>query len=140
MNSDGRSAHARAREIYELLLDEHREVRVLADRLKGVTRLDELSSLLGEARSLLQAHYTREEFDDGLFDSLEAHSEEAGDELQALKDEHQVILCAVDRLLDRSEKESGEVVAAAILGEAQSLADKIHGHERKETQLAISGT
>ena len=134
MNRDENGLQERTREIFSWLYDDHREIRGMADRLGAMESTDGLAAVLQETRSMLSAHYTREELEGGLYESLNKYGREFKEELHALKEQHDSILRAIDELSTRVKAApQGE---PALIDDAKLLADKIHLHERKETQFA----
>ncbi|MHC4078603.1 MAG: hemerythrin domain-containing protein [Planctomycetota bacterium] len=134
---------------------DHEEINGVLEQISKATGdLDSLRPLLGDLRPMLTQHFTAEEADDGLFDTIGTRAPRLGSKVQECLQEHQELLTALGELMEQAEdqaqaQEQAQAQARArgraqagpgegmteIQGDAESFLKKLRDHEAKETEL-----
>jgi hemerythrin-like domain-containing protein len=95
-----------------------------------------LASTLGQLGPFLQAHFAREEEEEGLFDRIQATWPHAARACERLQGEHRVLLARLERL--RAEAEAGsasEQALSTLLDGVRSFLKDLRRHEALENEL-----
>ena len=120
----------------EQTLEQHRQIRQLAERLASAPDLAELLQRLREFRSAVVLHFADEEAPEGFFEIVRSRAGRHLEKIQRLEGEHQAFLGELDRLAEQAR----EVLAgpvAEILRVASDLARKLDDHESRENELLL---
>ena len=118
----------------------HDTLRDQLDVIKDATTRTALLRLLLPLHEMLQEHFAVEERFDGFYEDLLAHHPSMAHDLDALRDEHQVILDECDSLCQqlkdqmRSEQ-SVEEIADDTKRNLVALLDRLRRHEGKESVM-----
>jgi hypothetical protein len=130
------SSFSRLESIYKDLEKEHERVMSLLARLRENVDAAKLLSLLDELRSLLIAHFSREQRPQGFYDTLGELAGSRRDELQALIVEHGSIISHLDETLEHA-KDLPVVDGTDLLARVSKLLETLHDHEEKEHLFAV---
>ena len=122
-------------QVYGELEEEHRDLMVLVERVRGLRSTIGLTPLLAELHGSLIKHFSREQFPGGLYERMGAHGSRYHDELKVLVQDHCVILSAVRGLLERT-RIADPNDETALLVELAEVLTHLHDHERREHALA----
>ena len=117
------------------LAEEHRELMVLVERVRGLGSIIGLAPLLEELHTSLIKHFSHEQFPGGLYERMGAYGSRYHDELKILVRDHCVILSAVRGLLERT-RAADSHDEPALLAEVAEVLAHLHGHEHREHALA----
>lgn len=129
------TAHARLKEVFADISEEHQHIIALMDRLKEPGPLDRLRLLLNELHSTLMSHFAHEQYPGGFYEHLGARYPEHHEAVRELVDDHNFILSAVRGLLERARIGDPQSISG-IEQEVAELAARIEGHELRERELA----
>jgi hypothetical protein len=127
--------HARMREIYSELAEEHRRIMGLLDQLERHGSVAQLAPLLEELHALLINHFAHEQFPGGLYEALGGFGSAYHEELRALVREHCEILSALGAVLEHA-RLAGAAQASQLLSEVGAVVASLRAHERREHALA----
>lgn len=116
---------------HEELLEDHRNLHALVDRLRAAGDLDALTRILEELQAALTAHFNAEEKPGGLYDALGVCVPEYRTQLAALVDDHFRIAAALREMRDRARLALGGL-HDPLLAEAIRLAQVLGDHEKRE--------
>jgi hypothetical protein len=122
-------------QVYEELTEEHRELMVLVERVRGLRSIIGLAPLLEELHTALIKHFSHEQFPGGLYECMGAYGSRYHDDLKILVRDHCVILSAVRGLVERTGAADGQD-EPALLAEVAEVLAHLHDHERREHALA----
>jgi hypothetical protein len=117
------------------LEEEHASLRSLVGRLREVPDAAALAALLDDLHGKLKAHFEREEFPGGLYESMGALGPRHADTVGLLVDQHFRFLATVRSLATQAHRSTGPD-GAKLLQEAATLADQLRAHEAAEHGLA----
>ncbi|MFN8178931.1 MAG: hemerythrin domain-containing protein [bacterium] len=123
------SAHETAEAIHR----EHETLRALLTRIKATKELPALLQLLEQLRAQLEDHFQTEERPDGLHAVILGREPRFATALERILDEHKAILKDVDELLVTTR--DCVTRSDALVGHVLRLAEHLHDHELRETQL-----
>ena len=129
------SSISRLETIYADLEKEHERVMQLLARLRDNIGTTKLVPLLDELRTLLTAHFAREQLPGGFYDTLGELADSRRKELQALVGEHATIVSHLNETLDHA-KSSSVVDETDLLNRVSKLLEQLDGHEEKEHLFA----
>lgn len=124
-------AHSR-----EQIVEEHRRILDMTQRIKNAPDLVELLQRFQEFRLLLKHHFEGEEAPDGFYDFVRSTAPEHLARLDQLEKEHQTLLSEIDRLADRA-RACLKGPVAEILKQAGDLGGRVHEHEASENRLLL---
>jgi hypothetical protein len=118
--------------------EEHHGLRGQLDTIQAATTRAELRRDMLALRKMLLDHFAIEEGSDGLYDDLRKRRPALTSKLDALVDEHQVILDELDaahlRLNGQIEAEPKvELIPESTKRDVSTWMDRLRGHERKES-------
>jgi len=130
------SSISRLETIYEDLEKEHGRVMKLLARLRDSADSTKLLPLLEELRTLLVAHFAREQLPDGFYDTLGELATFRRHELQALIGEHTAIVSHLNETLEHA-KDSPVVDETDLLDRVSKLLEQLNAHEQKEHLFAV---
>lgn len=125
------AAAARARIEIE---EEHRLLRHAVYRLRHTRDMRALVPLLDELHQVLALHFAREEAADGLHLAVERVAPHKANQVDELFREHRELLAEVEALA-ASAREYLEGPLAAVLAGVRDITNRLHEHERAETDL-----
>lgn len=125
------AAAARARHEIE---EEHRLLRHAVYRLRHTRDMRALVPLLDELHQVLALHFAREEAADGLHFAVERVAPHKANQVDELFREHRELLAEVEALA-ASAREYLEGPLAAVLAGVRDITNRLHEHERAETDL-----
>ena len=120
-------------ETAEAIHREHAALRSLLCRIKATKELPALVHLLQKLRQQLDEHFELEERPDGLHAVIAGREPRYALALQRIIQEHSVILEDVDALVATARDCQDRT--QALLREMERLAELLHDHEARETQL-----
>jgi hypothetical protein len=114
------------------ILDAHRRISALTQKLGVVSRADDMVASLRELATLLAAHFAEEEAEfDGLHENIRKRSPELQHGLQELEQEHMQLLERVHALMSIAQQERLPVPKLRQLG--KQFQERLAQHEAKET-------
>ena len=122
-------------QVYDELVEEHRDLTVLVGRVSGLHSVIGLAPLLDELHTSLIKHFSHEQFPGGLYECMGAYGSRYHDELKLLVRDHCTILSAVRGLLERT-RTTDRQDEPALLAEVAEVLAHLHDHERREHALA----
>ena len=122
-------------QVYGELEEEHRDLMVLVERVRGLRGTIGLTPLLAELHTSLIKHFSREQFPGGLYERMGAYGSRYHDELKVLVQDHCVILSAVRGLLERT-RIADPNNETALLDELAQVLSHLRDHEHREHALA----
>lgn len=122
-------------QIYDELAEEHRELKVLVERVRGFRSIIGLAPLLEKLHTSLIKHFSHEQFPGGLYEGMGAYGSRYHDELKFLVRDHCVILSAVRGLLERTRTADAQD-ESVLLAEVTEVLTHLQEHERREHALA----
>jgi hypothetical protein len=117
------------------LEEEHRSLRGLVGRLREVQNAVALVALLDDLHGKLKAHFEREEFPGGLYESMGALGPQHADQIRELVDQHFLFLSGVRSLAEQA-RTAPAAAGPRLLHAAAALAEELHTHEVAEHRLA----
>ncbi|MFQ5416223.1 MAG: PEP/pyruvate-binding domain-containing protein [Myxococcota bacterium] len=123
----------------EEIFDEHAELRDLIVQMQETGDIGVLGGLLERLHNLLQAHFEREEHDDGMLRMMREASPEHRRNGAVLSREHPKILAAVRELIGRVRTDEPIPLAVAER-EIGSILSRLSDHDANETDLIRSIT
>lgn len=116
------------------IAQQHREMRETLERVTAITSLETLVPLLKRLREQLREHFADEEGEGGLAQAVGESAPRHVRAIESLFGEHREFLESVKGLIERSEALlTGP--KAKILRDVKALAERLHRHEAKETEL-----
>lgn len=118
------------------VVEQHRTIHELADRIAHARSLVELLHQLKEFRALLATHFLAEESPGGFFDVVRGRAARHAAAVERLQREHGSFLGDIDRLADAARACLAGPVAE-LLQEARALAGRQREHEDRENALLI---
>ena len=122
-----------SRETREAIDREHASLRELLQRIKQTQQLADLVPLMATLRDELVEHFATEERPEGLHAAIANREPRHGRALQVILDEHKEFLALAETILSRAraclEEKEG------ILRDVLRLANRLHDHEVRETEL-----
>lgn len=116
------------------IVDEHRRLRTLLDRVETIDGPARLGEELGELRTLLIQHFEGEEADDGLHEAIGDSTPHLLPAVQHLFDEHREFLVDLEALIQRAGEIAAGPMAELEAGVAR-LAARLRAHEERENEL-----
>lgn len=119
------------------ILDAHKQIRGLLQRLEAEAELDLEGLLLGELMPLLRAHFEEEEEPGGLYDELRADSPHRDGVITALQSDHGRILHDAELL--GQELEALQDSIARFQARKIAMIRALRRHERTENRLMLEG-
>jgi len=125
------------REVLAELVDEHRQLTALLQRLAEHRSIVGLVPLLEELHTMLITHFAHEQFPGGLYECLGVRSPSRHETLRALVREHCVLLSTARGLLERA-RTAAPADEGALLDDVAALVEQLREHEEKEYRLAAS--
>ena len=117
------------------LEEEHRSLRGLVGRLREVQDAVALVALLDDLHGKLKAHFEREEFPGGLYESMGALGPQHAAQVGELVDQHFRFLSSL-RSLAAAAREATAAATAPLLTDAAAFAERLRAHEAAEHRLA----
>jgi hypothetical protein len=124
---------ATPRQTAEAIHREHETLRALLGRIKSTKEIPTLLHLLQMLRHQLVEHFATEERPDGLHAVIMGREPRFAAALDHIIAEHDVILKDVDGLLALARDCQSRT--EALLHDVVRLAERLHDHESRETQL-----
>jgi septation ring formation regulator EzrA len=120
--------------------EEHLTLRGQLDTIQAATKHAELHRDMLALEEMLLDHFAAEEQSGGLYDDLRKRRPALTSELDALRDEHQVIRDELDaihlRLNGQIEAEpTVEVIPESMKRDVSRWLTRLRGHERKESLM-----
>ncbi|MDX1631836.1 MAG: hemerythrin domain-containing protein [Thermoanaerobaculia bacterium] len=115
---------------------EHEALRVLVGRVEEAEDLQELSGLLEELETALDAHFESEEAEDGLHAAIDRTAPHKQNALEELFEEHRAFLTRVQELADEARRCLEGPMKEVVHG-ARELARELREHEERETELFL---
>lgn len=120
--------------------DEHRTLRSQLDVISAATTATALMAGLAPLPKMLSEHFAGEEKIDGLFDDLRKRRPARAGEIDALRDEHRIILDEFDALTRQVKTQLDDEQAAEEIGsrtsrDVGSWVERLRGHEHEESIL-----
>ncbi len=122
-------------QVYDELEEEHRDLMVLVEQVRGHGSTDGLTPLLEQLHTSLIKHFSHEQFPGGLYERMGAHGSRYHDELKILVQDHCIILSAVRGLLERT-RVADRDDEPALLDDLAGVLTQLHDHEHREHALA----
>jgi hypothetical protein len=120
--------------VEQRILEEHRTIRGVTERVEQARDLGELLTRLTEFKAVLEPHFHTEEAPEGFFEVVRA-SHNVG-RIGQLQSDHEHLLGEVDRLMACAQAcLSGPI--AEILRQASDLARRLRDHEAREDKLLL---
>ncbi len=116
------------------LVEDHRHLHVLIDRLEAAADVPALAAALAELHAALTRHVNEEEKPGGLYDALGVCAAEFRGRLAVLVDEH-FRLAGVLRDLAARALASPPRALTALRRDASHVAAALADHERREQEL-----
>ena len=116
------------------LVEDHRRLDFLVDRLGAAADLPALCRALAELHSALRRHFTEEEKPGGLYDALGVCAAVFRSSLGALVDDHFRLAGAIRDLAERAEA-ADERSLPALREEVSRVVAALKDHERREHEL-----
>ncbi len=116
------------------IVEEHRRLRLLLDRVEVIDAPARLAGELRELRTLLIDHFEGEEADDGLHEAVGRATPHLLPAVQHLFDEHRVFLTDLDSLIRLARRLAAGPMAELADGVAH-LAERLRAHEARENDL-----
>ena len=123
-----------AREASLELVEDHRHLHALIDRLEAAVDVPALAAALVELHAALRRHVNEEEKPGGLYDALGVCAGEFRGHLSVLVDEH-FRLAGVLRDLAERALASSPGALTALRRDASHVAAALADHERREQEL-----
>jgi hypothetical protein len=120
----------------EQTLEQHRHIRLLAERVKTAPDLVQLLQCLREFRAAAVLHFADEEAPEGFFEIVRSRAGRHLDTVQRFEREHQTLLGEIDRVAERA-RECLAGPVADILRVASELAHQLNDHEARENELLL---
>lgn len=127
---------ATAGSVHKRIVAEHLALKEILARIEAATDLPRLLALLAELRGLLVPHFATEEADEGFENLLGRRAPHLLGGLEAVLDEHAVILADLDRLAAAA-RACLDGPVAEVRAQAANLVARLHAHEEKETELLV---
>ena len=121
--------------VYDELEEEHRDLMMLVEQVRGHGSTVGLTPLLEQLHTSLIKHFSHEQFPGGLYERMGAHGSRYHDELKILVQDHCIILSAVRGLLERT-RVAGRDDEPALLDDLAGVLTHLHDHEHREHALA----
>ena len=125
------SADAEAR---QRIAEEHHALGELLDRLEVTSDPNLLALQLAELHRLLEAHFEREEGEDGLHDMVGDAAPHLLSHVQHLFDEHRLVTARLIELRGETQALIDGPLARLLVG-ARDLAARLRRHEEAENEL-----
>ncbi len=122
--------------VADAILEEHRRIREMAERIEASRDLHQLLDGLTEFRALLEQHFLTEEAPDGFYDSVRMAAPRNLMKIDKLKAEHETFLANLDRVRHRI-RACLDGPLAEIFRDAGALAQALRDHEGREDALLI---
>jgi hypothetical protein len=116
------------------VIEQHRRIRVLVNRLDKTTDLRLIVPQLQELRILLDEHFEQEEAPDGFPEMIAQPAPHHARALDELFDEHKVILSNLDDVIEKA-LFCLEGPLATVRRSVTSLCEQLRTHEATETVL-----
>jgi hypothetical protein len=140
--TDGRERHTEIDDDHPVVRveEEHHTLREQLDTIQSATtRTGLLEDMLALPKMLVE-HFTIEEQAGGLYDDLRKRRPDLATGLDALKEEHQVILDELDeihlRLKAQIETERAvDDIPESMTRDVQRWIERLRGHEREESSM-----
>lgn len=116
------------------IAQQHKELRDTLARVIETTNLERLIPLLEDLRHQLRVHFADEEGEGGLADAIGESAPRHMRAVEVLFDEHREFLQTLGGLIERCQ---ALLLGpkAEILRDVQSLSERLHEHEARETDL-----
>ncbi|MBI2202431.1 MAG: hemerythrin domain-containing protein [Candidatus Rokubacteria bacterium] len=122
------------RHLTEQILEDHRRIRSLLERIDETRDLADLLRRLSELRPMLARHFIDEEAPDGFYDNLRTTAPRHMMKIVALQHQHSDFLENIPALLARAQACLDGPVAA-VLKDVHALVTRLREHERREDDL-----
>jgi hypothetical protein len=116
------------------IVEEHRHLRILLDRVGEIDGPARLAAELGELQTLLIDHFEGEEADDGLHEAVGRSTPHLLPAVQHLFDEHRQFLTDLEALIGRARQLAAGPMAE-LHGGVAHLAERLRAHEARENDL-----
>jgi DNA mismatch repair ATPase MutS len=116
------------------IAQQHQELRDTLKQVAETTSLERLVSLLEKLREQLREHFADEEGEEGLEQAIGESAPRHLRALEALFDEHREFLEVVGGMIERCQALLMGP-KAEILRDVQTLTERLHQHEARETDL-----
>ncbi len=134
MAKDQPKAEDSAQSAEDKVIEQHRRIRVLLNRLDKTTDLRLIVPQLQELRILLDEHFEQEEAPDGFPQMIAEPAPHHARALEELFDEHKTILSNLDDVIEKA-LFCLEGPLANVRRGVTSLCEQLRNHEATETEL-----